>query len=44
MIHNIGAGAQEEDVLFSWRMVGIIVILLNKRSPHMKKKFRCFLH
>ncbi|EFC2023666.1 DUF1287 domain-containing protein, partial [Escherichia coli] len=20
--HNIGAGAQEEDVLFSWRMVG----------------------
>ncbi|HCS3330997.1 TPA: DUF1287 domain-containing protein, partial [Shigella flexneri] len=21
-IHNIGAGAQEEDVLFSWRMVG----------------------
>ncbi|UMX92865.1 DUF1287 domain-containing protein [Escherichia coli] len=22
VIHNIGAGAQEEDVLFSWRMVG----------------------
>ncbi len=22
VIHNIGAGAQEEDVLFNWRMVG----------------------
>ncbi|CAH6660974.1 DUF1287 domain-containing protein [Pseudocitrobacter vendiensis] len=22
MVHNIGAGAQEEDVLFSWRIVG----------------------
>ncbi len=42
VIHNIGAGAQEEDVLFSWRMWGIIVILLNKRSPHMKKKFSAF--
>ncbi len=39
VIHNIGAGAQEEDVLFSWRMVGgTIGILLNKRSPPHEEK------
>ena len=39
VIHNIGAGAQE-DVLFSWRMAGTIGILLNKTFPHMKKKIQ----
>ncbi|MZP27831.1 DUF1287 domain-containing protein, partial [Escherichia coli] len=32
VIHNIGAGAQEEDVLFSWRMVGVLIHLKYEKN------------